>query len=152
MHLIRNALDHGIEPTEDRIEGGKPAEGLLRLTAQVVDDQVVIEVIDDGKGIDLARVRAKAAERGLLTPEAAAALPEDEALRLILQPGFSTAEQVSDLSGRGVGMDVVATMVERSGGSLSLRSLAGQGTTVSVVLPLTMAVRRVMMVGLAGTR
>ncbi|MGC9419901.1 MAG: chemotaxis protein CheA, partial [Rhodovulum sp.] len=148
VHLIRNAMDHGIEPPAARAEAGKPREGLVRLSARLSEDQVVIEVADDGKGIDLDRVREKAVERGLLSAEAAAALPEADAMRLILQPGFSTAAEVSDLSGRGVGMDVVASMVERAGGTVSLASRAGDGTTVSIRLPLSMAVRRVMMVDL----
>ncbi|GAA0308203.1 chemotaxis protein CheA [Rhodovulum strictum] len=150
VHLIRNAMDHGIESADARAAAGKPAEGLVRLSARLAEDQVVIELADDGHGIDVARVRAKAVERGLLSAEAAAALPEDEAMRLILQPGFSTAEQVSSLSGRGVGMDVVASMVERAGGSLTLASRRGEGTTVSIRLPLSMAVRRVMMIELDG--
>ncbi|TCP44134.1 chemotaxis protein CheA [Rhodovulum marinum] len=148
VHLIRNAMDHGIEPAAARAAAGKPPEGLVRLSARLSEDQVVIEVADDGKGIDLDRVRDKAVERGLLSAEAAAALPEADAMRLILQPGFSTAAAVSDLSGRGVGMDVVASMVERAGGTVSLASRTGDGTTVSIRLPLSMAVRRVMMVDL----
>lgn len=151
VHLIRNAIDHGLETAEDRVEAGKPAEGLVKLSARLGDGQVIIEIADDGRGIDAGRVRAKAIERGLVTAEAAALLSDDEAFRFILQPGFSTAETISNLSGRGVGMDVVATMVERCGGSLALRSRPGHGTTVAITLPLTMAVRRVMMVELAGT-
>ncbi|ARE40327.1 Signal transduction histidine kinase CheA [Rhodovulum sp. P5] len=149
VHLIRNAMDHGIEAADARAASGKPAEGLVRLSARLSEDQVVIEIADDGKGIDIARVREKAVERGLLSAEAAATLPEADAMRLILQPGFSTAAEVSDLSGRGVGMDVVASMVERAGGTVSLSSEAGKGTTVAIRLPLSMAVRRVMMVEVA---
>lgn len=151
IHLIRNAVDHGLEPPDERAALGKPVEGQVRLAARLAEDKVVIEVADDGRGIDVARVRAKAIERGLLSAEEAAQMPDDDAMRLILRPGFSTAEAISALSGRGVGMDVVATMVERSGGTLSLRSQPGQGTTVAITLPLSMTVRRMMMVDLAGS-
>lgn len=150
VHLVRNACDHGIETPAERRAAGKPEQGTLTLAAAQVDDRVVIEIRDDGRGIDLDRVRAKAVEKGLISAEAAAVLSEAETARLILLPGFSTVEQISDLSGRGVGMDVVNTMVTRSGGTLAVSSRLGQGATVSISLPQSMAVRQVMMVDVDG--
>ncbi len=150
VHLIRNAVDHGIEPPEERQARGKPAEGTIRLRAVQRDDQVVIEVADDGRGIDPEGIKRKAYERGLIEEERLEGLTEREALHLIFLPGFSTAEEVSDVSGRGVGMDVVRAMVERAGGTVTLESRKGMGTTVRLSLPLSMAVTRVMMVDAAG--
>ena len=150
IHLIRNAIDHGLETLDERIAADKSPEGKLRLCARLADDKLVIEVSDDGRGIDVARVRAKAVERGLITADEAVTMSEDSALRLILRPGFSTVNTISNLSGRGVGMDVVTTMVERTGGTLSLSHEPGQGTTVLIALPLSMTVRRMMMVEIEG--
>ena len=150
VHLIRNAVDHGIEPPEERERLGKPAEGTVRLRAIQRDDQVVIEVSDDGRGIDPEAVKRKAYERGLLDEERLESISDHEALQLVFLPGFSTAERVSDLSGRGVGMDVVRAMVERAGGTVALESRPGAGTTVRLTLPLSMAVTRVMMVDAGG--
>lgn len=146
VHLIRNALDHGLETTQARREAGKPDEGTLRLLAYQRDDSVIIEVSDDGCGIDIDRVKAKALEKGVVSPEALDAMTDDAALQLILTPGLSTKEQISDLSGRGVGMDVVASMVRRIGGTIALSSQRGAGATVRITLPLSMAVQRMMMV------
>lgn len=146
IHLVRNSLDHGLETPAARQAAGKPGEGVIRLAASQESDRVVITIQDDGKGIDPGVIRRKAAEKGLLEPAAVAALSDHEAIQLIFAPGFSTAEQVSDLSGRGVGMDAVKSAVAAMGGSVILESVAGQGTTVRLELPMTMAVNRVMLV------
>jgi two-component system chemotaxis sensor kinase CheA len=137
-HLIRNAADHGIETPEARRAAGKPEEGSIRLRAFHRAGRVVLEVEDDGAGIDPARVRAKAVERGLIAADAAMS---DDALRmLIFEPGFSTRDEVSDLSGRGVGMDVVRQNVQQLNGTIALTSETGRGSTVSIELPLTLAI------------
>jgi two-component system, chemotaxis family, sensor kinase CheA len=139
-HAIRNALDHGIEPPAVREAAGKNPEGTLRLRALQEGSQVLIEVADDGAGIAVERVRAKAIERGLITLERAAALGERDLLQLIFLPGFSTADAVTRVSGRGVGMDVVRTNVERIGGKVEIDSHAGKGTTLRLRIPLTLAI------------
>ncbi|SOC21054.1 chemotaxis protein CheA [Rhodobacter maris] len=146
VHLIRNAIDHGFEPPQDRRAAGKPEVGTLRLHAFQRDDSVVIEVADDGRGIDLVRVKAKALERGVVDADTLERMSDDAALQLILAPGLSTKEEISDLSGRGVGMDVVASMVRRLGGAVLVESTPGAGTTVRITLPLSMAVQRLMMI------
>lgn len=149
-HVLRNSLDHGIEATQARIATGKSEIATLRLRAFQDGDSVVIEVIDDGRGIDPDKVRAKAVERQLLDAERAAQLSDAQAVQLVFLPGFSTAEAISDLSGRGVGMDAVRTVVERFGGQVTLDSRPGHGTTVQMKLPLSMAVTRVLTVEMAG--
>lgn len=139
-HAVRNAVDHGIESPADRVLAGKPAEGCLRLRAFHQSGSVVIEVADDGAGIALERVLAKAIERGLVTPEQAKEMTEREALQLIFLPGFSTAAAVTTVSGRGVGMDVVRANVEKVGGSVELESKVGLGTTLRLRVPLTLAI------------
>lgn len=139
-HAVRNAVDHGIEPPADRVLAGKPAEGCLRLRAFHQSGSVVIEVADDGAGIAMERVLAKAVERGLVTPEQAEEMTEREALQLIFLPGFSTAAAVTTVSGRGVGMDVVRANVEKVGGSVELESKVGVGTTLRLRVPLTLAI------------
>ncbi len=146
VHLLRNSLDHGIESPDERVAAGKPPEGEIRLSAVSLDDQVLIEVADDGRGIDPDVIRRKAYEKGLIDEERLETVGDREALQYIMMPGFSTAEQISELSGRGVGMDVVRTMVERCGGSITIDSEKGRGTSVKVYLPLSMAVSRVMIV------
>ncbi|WP_419758502.1 chemotaxis protein CheA [Acidisoma sp.] len=150
MHMVRNSLDHGIEPRSERIAAGKPACGTIRLAAEQANESIIVTIRDDGRGIDPARVRLKAVERGMLDTATAAALTDREALRLVFAPGFSTAEAVSDLSGRGVGMDVVRSAVERVGGRVDLESQLGEGTTVRMTLPMTMAVTRIMTIECAG--
>jgi len=150
IHLVRNSLDHGIERPEDRRAAGKPEHGTIRLEALQDNDNVVIRIADDGRGIDPAKVRDKAIEKGLLDAERAAALSDEEAALLVFAPGLSTAAAVSDLSGRGVGMDVVRSAVEKSGGQVALRSVKGAGTTVELTLPLSMAVTRIMTVAVGG--
>jgi two-component system chemotaxis sensor kinase CheA len=139
-HALRNALDHGIESPEDRKAVGKNPEGLLKLRAVQEGSHVVIEVSDDGAGIAVEKVREKAIERGLITSDRAALLGERELLQLIFLPGFSTAAKVTNVSGRGVGMDVVRTNVEKIGGKVELDSRAGKGTTVRMRIPLTLAI------------
>ena len=139
-HAVRNAVDHGIEAPEIRVMAGKPSEGCLRLRAFHQSGSVVIEVADDGAGIAMERVLAKAVERGLVTSEQAAEMTEREALQLIFLPGFSTAAAVTTVSGRGVGMDVVRANVEKVGGSVELESKVGMGTTLRLRVPLTLAI------------
>lgn len=139
-HAVRNAVDHGIEPPNVRVMAGKPSEGCLRLRAFHQSGSVVIELADDGAGIAIERVLAKAIERGLVTQEQAADMTEREALQLIFLPGFSTAAAVTTVSGRGVGMDVVRANVEKVGGSVELESKVGVGTTLRLRVPLTLAI------------
>jgi two-component system, chemotaxis family, sensor kinase CheA len=151
-HLVRNAIDHGIERPEHRTAVGKPAEGVLRLRALHEGGQVTIEISDDGAGIDAERIRKKAVERGSVTAEQAARMGQQECLNLILLPGVSTAEKVTNVSGRGVGMDVVKTNIERVGGSIEIKTKVGGGTTFKVKLPLTLAIVPALIVRTAGTR
>jgi two-component system chemotaxis sensor kinase CheA len=137
-HLVRNAMDHGIEPAARRSAAGKPAQGTVRLNAYHDSGSIVIEVGDDGGGLDRERIVAKAVERGLVEP--GRVLSDAEAYALIFEPGFSTAEQVTNLSGRGVGMDVVKRNIEALRGSVAVSSAPGAGTTVTVRLPLTLAI------------
>jgi two-component system chemotaxis sensor kinase CheA len=139
-HAVRNSLDHGIESPAERQAAGKNPEGLLLLRAVQEGSHVVIEVVDDGAGIAVEKVRQKAIERGLISKERAAQLAERELLQLIFLPGFSTAAQVSNVSGRGVGMDVVRTNVEKIGGKVEIDSRAGKGTTLRLRIPLTLAI------------
>jgi two-component system chemotaxis sensor kinase CheA len=151
-HVVRNSADHGIERPEARTSRGKPAQGTLRLRAFHEGGKVNIEISDDGGGIDVERVREKAIVRGLITQERAAAMSERELTQLIFLPGFSTAEKVSNVSGRGVGMDVVRTNVERIGGTIDLLSRRGQGTTLRIRIPLTLAIVPALVVAAAGDR
>ncbi len=151
-HLVRNAVDHGIEPPEVREALGKPPEGRLLVRAFHEGGQVNIEITDDGAGIDAERILARAIERGFVGPDQAARMSEREILDLIFRPGFSTAERVTNVSGRGVGMDVVRTNVERLGGSVDVRSRLGEGTTFRVKIPLTLAIIPALIVTCAGDR
>ncbi len=139
-HAVRNSLDHGIEPPEVRVAAGKDPEGILKLRALQEGSHVIIEVLDDGAGIDVEKVRRKAIERGVVTNERAAQMVERELLQLIFLPGFSTAAAVTNISGRGVGMDVVRTNVEKIGGKVEIDSHAGKGTTLRLRIPLTLAI------------
>jgi two-component system chemotaxis sensor kinase CheA len=139
-HLVRNAIDHGIEKPADRIAGGKSAEGRLLLRAYHEGGQVNIEIIDNGGGIQTERIKQKALERGVITQPDAARMSEREILHLIFTPGFSTAETVSNISGRGVGMDVVRTNIEKLGGTIDVNSKLGPGTTFKIKIPLTLAI------------
>jgi two-component system, chemotaxis family, sensor kinase CheA len=139
-HAVRNSLDHGIEMPDARAAAGKDPEGTLKLRAYQEGSHVIIEVSDDGAGIGVDRVRRKALERGLITAERAALLGERELLQLIFLPGFSTAEAITNVSGRGVGMDVVRTNVEKIGGKVEIESRPGKGTTLRLRIPLTLAI------------
>jgi len=139
-HLVRNAISHGIESPEERRKLGKPAQGMVKLNAYHQGNQVVVEITDDGRGIDVNKIRAKAIELGFTTPEEAARLTETETLDFIFRPGFSTADQVTEVSGRGVGMDVVQSVLRRLKASIRVDTRPGQGTTFSLKLPLTLAI------------
>jgi two-component system chemotaxis sensor kinase CheA len=139
-HLVRNAISHGIESPEERRKAGKPAQGMVKLNAYHQGNQVFVEVSDNGRGIDAQKIRTKAIEMGLTTPDEAAKLSEQETLNFIFRPGFSTAEQVTEVSGRGVGMDVVQSVLHRLKASVSLETRPGQGTTFRLKLPLTLAI------------
>ncbi|NTW39277.1 MAG: chemotaxis protein CheA, partial [Cellulomonadaceae bacterium] len=149
-HLIRNAVDHGIESPKDRVAAGKPAQGVLTLRAYHAGGQVVVEVTDDGKGIDPDRVAAKAVEVGLRTAGQVAAMAPADLLQLLFLPGFSTAEAVTNVSGRGVGMDVVRTKIEAIGGNVDIESTVGRGTTWRLRIPLTLAIMPAVTVECAG--
>ena len=146
IHLIRNSIDHAIELPEERRSAGKSEEGQIVLSARQNHDRVEIVVTDDGRGIDPERIKRKSYEKGLITEEQLDLISDQEAIQLIFAPGFSTAEEVSDISGRGVGMDAVRSVVDRVGGAVNLKSEMGRGTEVMLNLPLSMAVTRVMMV------
>ncbi|RVT87559.1 chemotaxis protein CheA [Inhella crocodyli] len=152
IHILRNSLDHGIETPEVRRAAGKAAQGTLKVSAHQEGDRVILAISDDGAGIDPKRVCAKAVERGLIPADRADALTDAEATQLIFLPGFSTADSVSDLSGRGVGMDVVRSAVERVNGTVQLQSQVGRGTQLTLSLPLSMAVTHVMMIATADSR
>ncbi len=139
-HLVRNCVDHGIEPPGERINAGKPAQGTVRLNAYHQGNQIVIEVEDDGRGIDRGKVVAKAVERGVVSEADAALLGEQELVNLVFHPGLSTAEHVTAISGRGVGMDVVRTVLDRLKGTVSIRTAPGKGTTFYLKVPLTLAI------------
>lgn len=148
IHLIRNALDHGIESPEERVRLGKPSAGLLKLKASYMENHIIITVQDDGKGMEPDRLRAKAVEKGLMDSEAVRRLSDQEALNLIFMPGFSTVTKVSDLSGRGVGMDIVRNHIEQINGIVDVASVPGSGTIFTIKLPLTLAIIRALMVEL----
>ncbi len=146
MHLVRNSLDHALEPPAEREAAGKPPTGVLELSARQAGGNVVITVRDDGRGIDPAHVAAKACERGLIAPDAVDSVDMARAIELLFAPGFSTADQTSDISGRGVGMDAVRTALRSLGGAVVMTSEKGVGTTVQVRLPLTLAIMPALLV------
>jgi two-component system chemotaxis sensor kinase CheA len=148
LHLLRNAIDHGIETPEERRAAGKPVRGRVRLEVGAEGSRVRVRVADDGRGVDAGRVARAAVAQGLLT--AGATLTEEQALRLIFRPGFSTAGRVSDVSGRGVGLDVVEHALERAGGEVRVRTASGEGTTFEVRVPLVLALVTVVMVRARG--
>lgn len=150
IHIVRNSLDHGLETSDVRVAAGKPPTGKIILRAMQLDDQVQIDIIDDGKGIDAEIIKQKAYEKGVITEEQLEQISDKEVLQLIFAPGLSTAEEVSDLSGRGVGMDVVRTVISRAGGSIDVSSEQGKGTSIRLRLPLSMAISRVMMIEVSG--
>ena len=150
VHLVRNALDHGLEPPEERVAAGKPPRGRLTVSARQAGSGVVIDVRDDGRGVDPARVARKAVERGLIAPGDADTVDAAGAAELIFTPGFSTAEHMSDVSGRGVGMDAVRAKVRELGGDVRLTSVHGAGSHVEIRLPLTLAILRALLVRSGG--
>ncbi len=150
LHIVRNAVDHGIESPEVRQEAGKDAVGHIRVEARREKNSIVIEVSDDGAGIDLDSVRARAVEVGLLHPGLAEDLPDEEIAALIFKPGLSTAQSVSEVSGRGVGMDAVKATIESLGGAVESRTVRGVGTTTCLEVPITAAVQRVLLVGIGN--
>lgn len=151
-HMVRNAIDHGIEPPEIRKSRGKPEEGRLRMVACHEGGKVIIEITDDGGGIDVARVRDKALSAKLVSPEVLARMSRQDIIRLIFLPGFSTAESVTQFSGRGVGMDVVRTNIEKIGGTVDVESPPGQGTTIRTKIPLTLAIIPALIIDSGGER
>jgi two-component system chemotaxis sensor kinase CheA len=150
VHLIRNAIDHGIETPDERTAAGKPPEGLIEISASQSEGSVIVVVRDDGRGIDPNKIRRKAIERGLLTEEQASSLSDDDAIQFIFRSGFSTKEEVSEVSGRGVGMDAVKAAMEQIGGTIDLHSQIGAGTTVTLRLPLTLAIIPALLVRVGG--
>ena len=151
-HALRNAIDHGIESPSDRLAACKEAEGVIRLRAYHDSGQVHIEIADDGAGIRPDRVRAKAIERGVISADAAARMSDADLVRLVFQPGFSTAAVVTSVSGRGVGMDVVRSNIEKIGGQVDLTSVPGEGTTLRITIPLTLAILPALIVESGGQR
>lgn len=150
VHLIRNALDHGLEPPQERVAAGKPPTGTLSISARHAGGSIVIAVADDGRGIDPQKVGARAVERGLITADQVATLDVAGAVELLFAPGFSTAETVGDLSGRGVGMDAVRTKIRALGGEVNVTSVTGAGTTAEIRLPLTLAIMSALLVECDG--
>ena len=152
LHLIRNAVNHGIESPDTREKAGKPRKGYVKLAAHRDHDTVIIELIDDGAGIDIEKVKEKAIETGLITLEAAELLTQDQAIDLLFQPGFSTAEKITDISGRGVGLDVVRRSIEALKGTIRVETTLGKGSRFELLLPPTMAIVDVMIVRINGKR
>ena len=151
VHIIRNAIDHGVESGKDRLAGGKPAQGTISINAYQKGNQIVIEVSDDGKGIDVGKVKRKALEKWLISPEEAQRLDGDSAVNLIFLPGLSTNDVATELSGRGVGMDVVKTNVSKLSGFIEVMTKKGSGTTLRMSLPLTLGIIHALMVGINGS-
>ncbi|GAW92898.1 chemotaxis protein CheA [Calderihabitans maritimus] len=146
IHLLRNAIDHGLETPQERLKLGKPAKGLLKLNAYHQENQIVITVEDDGRGIDPREVKRRALEKGLITEERAERMTRQEIINLIFAPGFSTAREVNDISGRGVGMDIVRNHIERINGMIDIETEVGKGTKFTIKLPLTLAINRSLLV------
>jgi two-component system chemotaxis sensor kinase CheA len=138
-HLVRNAVDHGIEPADERLSAGKPARGTISLNAYHQGTQVIIEIRDDGRGIDLNNIREHAIKNGLIKLEDSTRLSDQDVMNLIFEPGFSTASEVTEVSGRGVGMDVVRTVLDRLKGTVHVTSSKSKGTTIQLRVPLTLA-------------
>ena len=150
VHLLRNAVDHGLESPEERAKAGKSAEGLVRLAASRQKNTVLIEVQDDGKGMSPAKLREVAVKKGIMSKEEAARLSDEDSLNLIFAPGFSTNTVITDVSGRGVGMDVVKTKIEALGGNVTVKSISGEGSIVTLQLPLTIAIIQSLLIKTGG--
>ena len=146
LHILRNSADHGLETPDEREKAGKPTQGVIALSAKHQENNIVIEIRDDGRGIDVDRIRAKAVERGLVSKDAADRLSDKEVLQFIFSSGFSTAQQVSEVSGRGVGMDIVRSNLQKLGGIIEMDTKLGQGTVFTLKLPLTLAIIRGLLV------
>ncbi len=146
VHIIRNSIDHGVELPDDRIAQGKDAEGVVRISAYQEGNSIVIEIVDDGRGIDVEKVKKKAVERGIISEDDARRMTDGEAVNIIFLPGFSTADKVTDVSGRGVGMDVVRTNISKINGSVEVSTQKGLGSTFTIRLPLTIAIIQALMV------
>ena len=151
-HLVRNCADHGIENPDERSAAGKPQQGTIRLTASRQGGYVVIEIADDGRGLDTARIKAKALEAGLIGESEISAKSQAEINNLIFAPGFSTALEITSISGRGVGMDIVRNNIEKFGGTVDVKSAPGSGTTFVIKIPLTLAIVAALIVEIAGER
>lgn len=149
IHLIRNSIDHGIEKPEERRAAGKPEKGIVDLKAYPDGNSVVIELDDDGAGLNLPKIKAKAVERGVITQEEANTLPKEDAIDLLFRPGFSTADVISDVSGRGVGLDVVKTKIESISGNIEVKTEEGQGSKFIIRLPLTLAIIQALLIKLS---
>ena len=152
MHLLRNAADHGLESNEERVAVGKPEVGSIFLNAYQDGNNVVIEVRDDGGGINVEKVRNKAIEKGTITPEQAETMTDQDVIDLLFRPSFSTAEKISDVSGRGVGLDVVKNKIEGLGGDIECRTVLGEGSNFIIRLPLTLAIIQALMVELGNEK
>ena len=148
MHLLRNSADHGLEHADVRAQRGKPEVGTIFLNAYQDGNNVVIEVGDDGNGIDVENVRKKAIEKGTITPEQAEVMTDKDIIDLLFRPSFSTSEKITDVSGRGVGLDVVKSKIEALGGDVEVKTKLGEGSTFIVRLPLTLAIIQALMVKL----
>ncbi len=146
IHILRNAVDHGIEPADERAARGKPETGTVQLSAHHEDNRIIISVRDDGRGIDARTIVESAVRKGLLNPEEADRLDEEDAIDLLFEPGFSTAESVNEISGRGVGLDVVRKNIEKVNGTVEVRSVPGEGTEFVISLPLTLAITNCLLV------
>ncbi|HFC53748.1 MAG TPA: chemotaxis protein CheA, partial [Gammaproteobacteria bacterium] len=146
VHLVRNAVDHGIEPPDVREEAGKPRTGTVVLSAEQEGDHILLTIEDDGAGMDAAKLRQKAVEKGILDEASAARMDDRESFNLIFMPGFSTKQEISDVSGRGVGMDVVKTSISQLNGSIEIDSMVGEGTRLTIKVPLTLAIIPTLMV------
>lgn len=149
VHLVRNAVDHGVESAEQRAAAGKPSKSIVQLSARQEGDHILITITDDGRGMNPEVLRNKAVQKGLITSEEANALSEDQSLNLVFMPGFSTKDEISSVSGRGVGMDVVNTNIQKLNGTIEIKSLPGKGSMFVIVLPLTLAILPVLLVRLS---
>ncbi len=152
LHILRNCVDHGIETPQERAAAGKPTSGTIKLTAYGIGDQVAIKIEDDGRGINIDRLKAKAVEKNLLTEEEAQKMSDEEAIDLLGTPGLSTAKEVTDVSGRGVGMDVVITQVEAVGGSVKITTQEGKGTTILLTIPLSVSIIGGLLINVSGDK